>query len=163
MESRWIYGVHVESMWNLWGRVKYRVDRWRHQIQDFLIIIFLWNYLRLSISNSSVLQRLKIIYNIISNSESKGGYIFCYFFRRNTKISLFWHLPLILKSSPNNTHHHELFTLLHLFLPDSYWTEVGLRQISCWLSSIQTLYPSPSGVLVNSYWNDPKSQGIADS
>ena len=24
MESRWIYGVHVESIWNLWGRVKYR-------------------------------------------------------------------------------------------------------------------------------------------
>ena len=23
MESRWIHGVHVESMWNLWGRVKY--------------------------------------------------------------------------------------------------------------------------------------------
>ena len=23
MESRWIYGVHVESMWNLWGSVKY--------------------------------------------------------------------------------------------------------------------------------------------
>ena len=23
MESRWIYGVHVESIWNLWGRVKY--------------------------------------------------------------------------------------------------------------------------------------------
>ena len=27
MESRWIYGVHVESMWNLWGRVKYRWGR----------------------------------------------------------------------------------------------------------------------------------------
>ena len=25
MKSRWIYGVHVESMWNLWGRVKYRM------------------------------------------------------------------------------------------------------------------------------------------
>ena len=24
MESRWIYGVHVESIWNLWGSVKYR-------------------------------------------------------------------------------------------------------------------------------------------
>ena len=23
MESRWIYGVHVESIWNLWGSVKY--------------------------------------------------------------------------------------------------------------------------------------------
>ena len=25
MESRWIDGVHVESMWNLWGRVKYSI------------------------------------------------------------------------------------------------------------------------------------------
>jgi len=48
-------------------------------------------------------------------------------------------------------------------VPDSYWTGLGLRQISCWLITIQILYPSPSGVLVNSYWNDPKSQGIADS
>ena len=24
MESRWIHGVHVESIWNLWGSVKYR-------------------------------------------------------------------------------------------------------------------------------------------
>ena len=24
MESRWTHGVHVESMWNLWGSVKYR-------------------------------------------------------------------------------------------------------------------------------------------
>ena len=23
MESRWIYGVHVEFIWNLWGSVKY--------------------------------------------------------------------------------------------------------------------------------------------
>ena len=48
-------------------------------------------------------------------------------------------------------------------LLESYWTELGLRQISCWLSTIQILYPSPSGVLVNSYWHDPKSKGIADS
>ena len=46
---------------------------------------------------------------------------------------------------------------------DSYQTRLGLGQISCWLITIQILYPSPSGVLVNSYWNDPKSQGIADS
>jgi len=42
-------------------------------------------------------------------------------------------------------------------------TGLGLGQISCWLITIQILSPSPSGVLVNSYWNDPKSQGIADS
>ena len=51
---------------------------------------------------------------------------------------------------------------------DSYQTGLGLGQISCWLITIQILYPSPSGVLVefqwslsgvlvNSYWNDPKS------
>ncbi|EDQ98782.1 uncharacterized protein LACBIDRAFT_335664 [Laccaria bicolor S238N-H82] len=67
----------------------------------------------------------------------------------------------------------ELFTLLHLFLPDSYWTPrflldsywtgLGLGQFLCWLITIQFLCPSPSGVLVNSYWNGPKSQGIADS
>jgi len=45
----------------------------------------------------------------------------------------------------------------------SYWTGLGLGQISCWLITIQILYPSPNGVLVNSYWNDPKSQGIVDS
>ena len=28
MESRWIYGVHVESIWNLWGSVKYRKSPW---------------------------------------------------------------------------------------------------------------------------------------
>ena len=27
MESRWIYGVHVESIWNLWGSVKYSRNR----------------------------------------------------------------------------------------------------------------------------------------
>jgi len=48
-------------------------------------------------------------------------------------------------------------------LLESYRTGLGLGQISCWLITIQTLSPSPSGVLVNSYWNDPKSQGIADS
>ena len=48
-------------------------------------------------------------------------------------------------------------------LPESYQTELGLGQISCWLITIQILYPSPSGVLVNSYWNNPKSQGIVDS
>jgi len=48
-------------------------------------------------------------------------------------------------------------------LPESYWTGLGLGQISCWLITIQILSPSPSGVLVNSYRNDPKSQGIADS
>ena len=26
MESRWIYEVHVESIWNLWGSVKYRFN-----------------------------------------------------------------------------------------------------------------------------------------
>ena len=26
MESRWIHGVHVESIWNLWGSVKYRSE-----------------------------------------------------------------------------------------------------------------------------------------
>jgi len=45
-------------------------------------------------------------------------------------------------------------------LPESYWTGLGLGQISCWLITIQILSPSPSGVLVNSYWNDPKSQGM---
>ena len=54
------------------------------------------------------------------------------------------------------------FTLLHLFLPESYQTGLGLGQISCWLITIQILSSSPSGVLVNSYQNDPKSQGIAD-
>ena len=49
------------------------------------------------------------------------------------------------------------------FLLYSYQTELGLGQNSCWLITIQILYRSPSGVLVNSYWNDPKSQGIADS
>ena len=48
-------------------------------------------------------------------------------------------------------------------LLESYWTGLGLGQISCWLITIQILCPSPSGVLVNSYWNDPKSQGIVDS
>ena len=48
-------------------------------------------------------------------------------------------------------------------LPESYQTGLGLGQISCWLITIQILSPSPSGVLVNSYWNDAKSQGIADS
>jgi len=48
-------------------------------------------------------------------------------------------------------------------LPEFYQTGLGLGQISCWLITIQILCPSPSGVLVNSYWNDPKSQGIADS
>ena len=43
-----------------------------------------------------------------------------------------------------------------------YWAGLGLGQISCWLITIQILCPSPSGVLVNSYQNDPKSQGIAD-
>jgi len=23
MDSSWIYGLHLESIWNLWGRVKY--------------------------------------------------------------------------------------------------------------------------------------------
>ena len=48
----------------------------------------------------------------------------------------------------------ELFTVPHLFLPDSYWILLGLQQI---------LYPSPSGVLVNFYWNDPKSLGIVST
>ena len=39
-------------------------------------------------------------------------------------------------------------------LSESHQTELRLRQI---------LYPNPSGVLVNSYWTDPKSPGIADS
>ena len=38
-------------------------------------------------------------------------------------------------------------------LPDSYWILLGLQQISYWLITIQIWYPSPTGVLVNSYWN----------
>ncbi|EDR13486.1 uncharacterized protein LACBIDRAFT_322457 [Laccaria bicolor S238N-H82] len=45
---------------------------------------------------------------------------------------------------------------------ESYWTGLGLGQISCWLITIQILYPSPSGILVNSYWNDPKPPGIVE-
>ena len=48
-------------------------------------------------------------------------------------------------------------------LLESYQTGLGLGQISCWLTTIQILSSSPSGVLVNSYQNDPKSQGIPDS
>ena len=54
-------------------------------------------------SDWSVLQTLKVIYNIISMSESKDGYIFCYFVSKSSKISHVGHLPLILKSPPNNT------------------------------------------------------------
>ena len=38
-------------------------------------------------------------------------------------------------------------------LPDSYCILLGLQQISYWLITIQIWYPSPTGVLVNSYWN----------
>ena len=38
-------------------------------------------------------------------------------------------------------------------LLDSYWILLGLQQISYWLITIQIWYPSPTGVLVNSYWN----------
>ena len=48
-------------------------------------------------------------------------------------------------------------------LLDSYWILLGLQQISYWLITTQIWYPSPTGVLVNSYWNDPKSQEIVDS
>ena len=48
-------------------------------------------------------------------------------------------------------------------LLESYQTELGLGHISCWLITMQILYPSPSGVLLNSYWNDPKSQEIVGS
>ena len=43
-------------------------------------------------------------------------------------------------------------------LPDSYWILLGLQQISYWLITIQIWYPSPTGVLVNSYWNHWKLQ-----
>ena len=72
----------------------------------------------LLMSDSSVLQILKIIYNIIRKSVSKGGSMFSYFSSRNSKISHFGHLPLILKSSTNNTHHHpySLLIVCHIFL-----------------------------------------------
>ena len=38
-------------------------------------------------------------------------------------------------------------------LPDSYWILLGLQQISYGLITIQIWYPSPTGVLVHSYWN----------
>ena len=135
--------------WSL-GLVVFKHSNWNssqsaewHTCGDSKSRIFWWFYSYGIASYTSsferVLQTLKIIYNIISKSEFKGGYTF------------------------------KLFTLLHLFLLDSHWTPGILldwtrtRQISCWLITIQILYPSPSGVLVNSYWNEPKSQGIADS
>ena len=81
-------------------------------------ILFLWNYLILHVSNWSVhfficvLQTLKIVDNIISKLESKGGYMFCYSFIRNSQISHFWHLPFTLKSPPSNTDHHAYFLLI---------------------------------------------------
>ena len=60
----------------------------------------------------SVLQTLKIIYNIIGKSECKGSYMFCNFFVRNSQISHFGHLPLTLKSPPINVDHHLCFILI---------------------------------------------------
>ena len=55
------------------------IDRWRHQIQVlFLMMLFLWNYLILLMSDWSVLQTLKIIFNIISKSESKFSHLGIY-------------------------------------------------------------------------------------
>jgi len=72
-------------------------------------------------------------------------------------------------SSPFYPFMKELFTLLHLFLPDSYWSsgillDSARTQTDFMLADHHTNFvSSPSGVLVNSYWNDPKSQGIVDS
>ena len=82
--------------------MSWMVDGWRQEFQ-FLMILFLQNYLTFSMSDWSVLQTLKVICNIISMSESKDGYIFCYFVSKSSKISHVGHLPLMLKSPPNNT------------------------------------------------------------
>ena len=101
--------------------IGWMVDMWRFQIQDFSRILFLWNCLILHISNwivhffIYVLQTLKVVYNIISKLKSKGGYMFCYFFIRNSQIFHFWHLPLTLKSPPSNTDHPHFLLIFPMF------------------------------------------------
>ena len=44
MESRWIYGVHVESIWNLWGSVKYSKLHRKTVCFPLLAVVFFETY-----------------------------------------------------------------------------------------------------------------------
>jgi len=87
--------------WNFWWFYSYGIT-----------LYFIWVTEVYISSFESVLQTLKIIYNIIGKSESKGSYMFCNFFIRNSQISHFGHLPFTLKSPPINVDHHPCFLLI---------------------------------------------------
>ena len=97
----WSLGLVVfkHSQWNSSQSAKWQI--WRFQIQDLLMILFLWNYLILYMSDW-----------ITSKSDFKGGYMFCNFFIENSQISHFGHLSFTLKSPPMNADHHPCFLLI---------------------------------------------------
>ena len=92
----------------------------------------------------------------MSKLESKGGFMFCHFFSRNSKISHFGHLPLILKSPTNNTHHHPYSLLIFAIFSFNFSFRHALLFIFenvHWIlkRALQTSSPTMSTILLWSY------------